>query len=107
MATAGWTGFSLSGSTAPAFPTTLEHRLENAEGGKVKLIAKISQSNVDENFKMRVPIYLEFDGKIRRLGAVSVFGNSTTDELQVTLDKRPSKVMLCAYEDVLCTIENR
>ena len=56
---------------------------------------------------MRVPIYLDFDGKVRRLGTVPIFGNSTTEEFQVPLPKKPKRVMLCYYEDVLCTTGNR
>jgi len=56
---------------------------------------------------MRVPIYLDYDGKFRRLAAVSVYGNSTTDEFSVTLDKKPKRAMLCGFEDVLCTITDR
>jgi Peptidase family M1 domain len=85
----------------------LDYRFEPADGGKVKLIGKVTQSNVDDSFKMRVPIYLDYDGKFRRLAAVNVYGNSTTEEFSVTLDKKPKRAMLCGYEDVLCTITDR
>lgn len=84
-----------------------DYRFEPADGGKVKLIGKITQSNVDDSFKMRVPIYLDFDGKVRRLATVSVYGNGPTEEFSVVLDKKPKKAMLCAFEDVLCTMSDR
>lgn len=84
-----------------------DYRFEPADGGKVKLVGKITQSNVDDSFKMRVPIYLDFDGKIRRLATVGIYGNSTTDEFSVMLDKKPKRAMLCAFEDVLCTMSDR
>ncbi len=84
-----------------------DYRFEPADGGKVKLVGKITQSNVDDSFKMRVPIYVDYDGKVRRLGAISTYGNSSTEEFSVTLDKKPRKAMLCAYEDVLCTMSER
>ena len=84
-----------------------DYRFENADGGKVKLVGKITQSNVEDSFKMRVPIYLDYDGKFRRLAAVSVYGNSTTDEFTVILDKKPKRAMLCGFEDVLCTMSDR
>ena len=93
-----------SGTAIPDYK--LDYRFEPADKG-VKLILKVTQSNVDENFKMRVPIYLDLDGKIRRLGSVAITGNSTTDELPVILQSKPKKVMLCHYEDVLCTTDAR
>ncbi len=84
----------------------LEYRLEG-DGGQTKLIGKITQSGVDENFRMRVPIYLDFDGKITRLGTVPVFGNSSTEPFEVGLPKKPKRVMVCYYEDVLCTTDAR
>ncbi|NTU51029.1 MAG: M1 family metallopeptidase [Candidatus Aminicenantes bacterium] len=85
----------------------LEHRLEPGPGGKMDLVGRITQSRVDENFKMRVPIYLEIDGRMIRLGTIPVTGNSTTEEFRVTLPKKPKRVLLCYYEDVLCTTGNR
>jgi hypothetical protein len=90
-----------------AIPTyKLDYRIEPAPNGS-KLIGKITQSNVDDSFKMRVPLYADFDGKIRRLGSIPIQGNSTTEEFQVPLSGKPKKVMLCHYEDVLCDTDNR
>jgi aminopeptidase N len=90
-----------------AIPTyKLDYRIEPGSNGS-KLIGKITQSNVDESFKMRVPVYADFDGKIRRLGSIPIQGNSTTDEFQVQLSGKPKRVMLCHYEDVLCDTDNR
>jgi hypothetical protein len=85
----------------------LDYRLDPGEGGQVKLVGRITQRNVDSNFKMRVPIYLDFDGKVRRLGTIPVIGNSTSEEFTVPLPKKPKRVLLCYYEDVLCTTNNR
>ena len=85
----------------------LDYRLEPGQGGKTDLIGRITQSRVDEKFKMRVPIYLDIDGKIMRMGTIPVTGNSTTEEFRVTLPKKPKRVLLCYYEDVLCTTGNR
>ncbi len=93
------------GSQIPDYK--LDYKLEAADGGKTKLKFKITQSNVDEKFKMRAPIYLDYDGKLSRLGTVGVFGNSTTEEIEVLLPQKPKRVLLCAYEDVLCTTTNR
>lgn len=85
----------------------LEYEFVPADGGKVKLVGKVTQSRVDNSFKMRVPIYLDFDGKITRLGSIAVFGNSTTEPFEVVLPKKPKKAFLCYYEDVLCETANR
>jgi carboxypeptidase family protein/peptidase M1-like protein len=85
----------------------LDYRVEAGEGGKSILKFKVTQSNVDDSFKMRVPIYLDFDGKVRRLGTVPVTGNTTTEEFTVPLPSKPKRVILAYYEDVLCTTDNR
>lgn len=84
----------------------LDYRIDPDEKG-AKLVFKITQSNVNDRFKMRVPIYVDIDGKIHRLGSVGIAGNSTTNEIPVVLQSRPKKVMLCHYEDVLCTTDDR
>ncbi|HLG13580.1 MAG TPA: M1 family aminopeptidase [Blastocatellia bacterium] len=93
------------GSSIPDYK--FEYRFDAGEGGKVKLIGKVTQSNVDDNFKMRVPLYLDFDGRVSRIGVVTMIGNSSTDEFQVPLPTRPKKAMLAYYEDVLCTTNER
>lgn len=85
----------------------LDYELVPADGGKVKLVGKVTQSRVDDSFKMRVPIYLDFDGKITRLGSIAAYGNGTTEPFEVVLPKKPKKVFLCYYEDVLCDTANR
>jgi hypothetical protein len=85
----------------------LDYQLVPADGGKVKLVGKVTQGRVDDSFKMRVPIYLDFDGKITRLGSIAVFGNSTTEPFEVILPRKPKKAFLCYYEDVLCETANR
>lgn len=93
------------GSSIPDYK--LDYKLEAADGGKTMLKLKITQSNVDKDFKMRVPVYLDFDGKPVKLGGVAVYGNQTTEEVSVTLPQKPKRVMLCTFEDVLCTTNNR
>ncbi len=86
----------------------LEYRLENQGGGKTKLIGKITQSGVSDNFAMLVPIYIDFGkGDPIRLGSSSIFGNVTTPEFEVMLPQAPKNVTLCWYEDVLAEIDGR
>jgi aminopeptidase N len=79
----------------------IEYTLATETDGKVLLKATVSQSGVSENFKMLVPIYLDFDGKWVRLGLASITGNATTPELKIRLPQRPKRVVLNAFHDVL------
>ncbi len=83
----------------------LEYRLEPTEKGQTRLILKVTQANVDETFRMPVPIYLQFKKGIMRLGVVRMIGNTTADELSVDLPEKPERVLLNAQEDVLCTLQ--
>ena len=79
----------------------LEYTMAPEPDGKVMLKMTVTQSGVSENFKMLVPIYLDFDGKWVRLGLANITGNSTTPELKVRLPQRPKRVVLNAFQDVL------
>ena len=86
----------------------LDYSLTPAESGKFMLKATVTQADVSAGFRMRVPVYAEFDGHMMRLGWVPVQGSSTTPEFQVKLPKKPKKVVLCANYDVLASsITNR
>ncbi|HEY7546418.1 MAG TPA: hypothetical protein VID27_16130, partial [Blastocatellia bacterium] len=69
--------------------------------GKFLLKFTLSQSGVSENFKMLVPVYLDLDGKIVRLGQVNIAGSGTTQELKVKLPVKPKRVLINAWHDVL------
>jgi hypothetical protein len=77
---------------------------ENAGGDSLHF--KLTQSGVSPNFKMLVPIYLEFtNGKVIRIGAVQVTGSSTLDQT-VNLPKLPGQVKRVSinyFYDVLST----
>jgi hypothetical protein len=67
---------------------------------------KITQSNVDEKFMMPVPIYLDFGGgKIIKIGAVRVAGNSTVPlSIPLTdIPEPPKRVLLNYNYDILST----
>jgi hypothetical protein len=81
----------------------LEYSLTE-QGGATLLKGSLTQSGVSDNFIMRVPVYLEFEGsQIVRLGAVGVAGSSTAKEFQVKLPKRPKRVFLNAFQDILAS----
>jgi hypothetical protein len=81
----------------------LEYKLEPQSGGQVKLSGTVSQSGVSDNFAMVVPIYLDFDGNVVRLGEAQVTGTSSTPPFEVMLPKRPKRVLLNARHDILAS----
>ena len=81
----------------------LDYSIAPDKDGKFLLTAKLTQSEVSDAFKMRVPIYAEFDGSMYRIGSVPIGGNSTSPEFKVPLPKKPKKIVLNANYDVLCS----
>ena len=80
----------------------LEYSLSPQEG-KTQLTFTLTQSEVSQGFGMRVPIYLDYDGKMIRLGEVPIIGNSTTQEVKVMLDQKPKRVLVNYHYDVLAS----
>jgi hypothetical protein len=70
------------------------------EGGKTKIRAVITQSEVDDNFAMFVPVFADFGSGMLRLGQVVMVGNSTRT-VDFILDAKPKKVALNAYKEIL------
>jgi aminopeptidase N len=77
-----------------------KYDIEPADGGKVKIHAEITQSEVDDHFAMFVPVFADFGSGMLRLGQVAIAGNATRT-VNFTLDARPKKVALNYYKDVL------
>jgi len=69
----------------------------------VTLRRKVTQSDISPNFKMTVPVYLDFGKGIVRLGTIPVMGNMTTNEFQVKLPEKPKRVMINYHYDALAT----
>ncbi|HXK61083.1 MAG TPA: M1 family aminopeptidase [Acidobacteriota bacterium] len=84
---------------------SVEYTFEPNEKGQTRLRMKLSQANVDETFRMPVPIYLQFKKGIMRLGVARMIGNMTSNEIVVDLPEKPERVVLNAYEDILCTLK--
>lgn len=73
------------------------------EAGKVLLTGSVEQSGVSPNFKMPVPLYVEFEGQPVLLGRSIIMGNSKTKEFEVALPRKPKRVLLNAEHDVLAS----
>jgi aminopeptidase N len=78
----------------------LKYSVQQAGGGAVKLMLEITQSDVDDNFAMFVPVYGDFGKGMARLGQVPVIGNSTRKVI-FDVDREPKKVVLNAYKEIL------
>jgi hypothetical protein len=83
-----------------------DYSFGNAASGEVTMSFKLTQSGVDKNFGMLVPIYLELaNGNIARLGSPRLVGDSTVDQM-VTLSglkEKPKRAMINYYDDVLAS----
>jgi hypothetical protein len=60
----------------------------------------LTQSEVDENFAMLVPIFADFGRGMIRLGQVKIIGNSE-HAMDVLLPAQPKKVAYNAYKEIL------
>ncbi|MBI2682471.1 MAG: hypothetical protein HYX26_04520 [Acidobacteriales bacterium] len=74
------------------------------QGNTLKL--KITQSGVDPNFKMLVPVYVELaNGKVTRLGAAMLIGNSSVENEVPLGNNQVKRAMINYYNDVLAITE--
>ncbi len=89
---------------------SLQSSFERDASGTPVLKFKLTQSNVTDNFHMLVPIYMEMaDGKISRLGAVPMTGNTSMEQSVPLkgLKDPPRQAMLNYYYDVLSTVDGK
>ena len=77
-----------------------KYDVQPAEGGLFKAHVEITESEVDDHFAMFVPVFADFGNGMVRLGQVPIVGNSTRTVV-FDLDRRPKKVELNAYKDIL------
>ena len=86
------------GTEVPSY--RFQYKLTPKTGGKALLEGSLAQSGVSDNFKMAVPIYLDFGGRPVRLGGFRPAGNVTVP-FQIELPRKPARVLINAYNDVL------
>jgi hypothetical protein len=86
------------GTQAPKY--NFEYQLTPADGGKTKLHMTITQSDVDSNFAMLVPIFADFGKGWARIGQVGVVGNAPRSA-ETILPMVPKKVGLNVYKEIL------
>ena len=66
----------------------------------MKLHMTITQSEVDENFVMLIPVFADFGNGMVRLGQIAIGGNSNRS-VDILVPSQPKKVALNAYKDIL------
>jgi hypothetical protein len=79
------------------------YNLQNGGGGQTILEYWLRQSEVSDQFTMRVPAYWHLNGRPRRLGFFTIQGSRELHG-QVTLPQRPEKVTLDEFHSILCTV---
>jgi len=78
----------------------LKYETASASGGVVKIKVQLTQSEVDNNFAMIVPIFGDFGNGMIRLAQIPIVGDSTRTVI-LDMDKQPKKIVLNAYKDML------
>jgi hypothetical protein len=77
-----------------------KYDLQQGDKGEVKVHVEITQSEVDQNFAMFVPVFADFGQGWVRLGQLALAGNSTRSAI-FNMDRQPKTVALNVYKDVL------
>ncbi len=79
------------------------YNLKDGGGGKTILEYSLKQSEVSDQFAMRVPVYMHVNGQPRRLGFLAIQG-PREGHGEVPLPLRPEKVTLDEFHSILCTV---
>jgi len=77
-----------------------KYDVQPANGGNVKVRVELTQSEVDDQFAMFVPIFADFGKGMVRIGQLAVVGNATRTAI-FNMDQQPKKVALNVFKDVL------
>jgi hypothetical protein len=92
------------GTQLPSYK--LDHSFDGGADGTFVLSMNVAQSNVDDKFRMVVPVYLELDdGKVVFLGRMRLVGNSSSAAKVPLkgLKAKPRRALINYYDDVLAS----
>lgn len=89
------------GMTIPTYD--FNYTLADTGDGQTELTMTITQSNVGESFRMRLPVYIAFQDEMRYLGTVSAVGTKP-QKTSVKLAIRPERVILDPGQSILAEI---
>jgi hypothetical protein len=76
-----------------------KYTLTDAGGGQWKLNGTVTQSGVPSGWKDVLPLYMEVNQNLFRVGTVNVMQPVVT--IEETMPFKPTKVVLCANEDTI------
>jgi hypothetical protein len=92
------------GTALPSY--SIQSSFDNDASGDVMFSLKVTQSNVNESFRMLVPIYLEMaDGRTLFLGRSRLVGNTTLEQ-KIPLKgikEKPRRALVNYFDDVLAS----
>lgn len=91
----------VEGTAIPRYTSKFD--VKPGADGKFHITGSLVQSEVPEDFRALVPIYVEFDkGQIFKIAQIPMIGSSSRDlDFEVKLPKKPNKITLNAMHDVL------
>ena len=84
------------GTEMPSY--RFEYQLGN---GGTTISGRITQSGVSDNFKMLVPVYVDYGKGFVRMASATVIGSSSVDLKDVRLPRAAKRAALYALDDVL------
>lgn len=92
------------GTQLPSYK--FDSSFDTAPDGTIVFSFNASQANVDDKFKMLVPVYFEMnDGKMIPMGRIQLNGSSSLSQ-KVSLKglkEKPKRALINYYDDVLCS----
>ena len=77
------------------------YKFEYQLGDGTSLSAHLTQSGVSDNFKMLVPVYVDFGKGWIKIGSATIIGNSSVDLNNIKLPQAAKRAAICARDDVL------
>ena len=86
------------GTVVPRYE--FKYEMQPGDKGSFRVHVELTQSEVDQNFGMLIPIYADFGEGWARIGQIVMVGNSTR-KIDFVLDRQPKKMALNVYKDVL------
>ena len=86
------------GTQVPRY--TFKYEVQPGTGNNTDVRLELTQSEVDQNFVMFVPVFADFGNGMVRFGQVAVVGNSTRTVI-FHMDRKPKKVEVNIYKEIL------
>jgi hypothetical protein len=88
------------GTAIPKYTSDL--KVEDAGGGRYRLSGTVTQSEVPDNFAVAMPLYLQFDKGVAKVGSLVLVGNETKPvTAELPLPMKPQKLLINVNHDIL------